>query len=637
MNVKSHALLLAIFGLNASAFAGTPPPDKLLAADTLAVLTVPDYAHNKAVVSQWPIGQFWSDPAMKPFTEKFGGKVKTDLIAPLEREFGLKFSDYADLAQGQLTLAITQNGWDGKSSQLPGFLFLLDAKGKSDALKTNLTNLKKKWVDSGKSIKTDKIRDVEFTTLMFSPEDLSKTLEKAFPDSNAGNETLEAPKAKKPGKKVEWQIGQSDSLLIMGNSTGDIEKVLIRQSGGTVPSLSEQAAFASSYSARFRDALAYGWINFKGIVDTLLKSAPSENAAPNPMVPRPDKILSALGLNGLDSISFNIKDSSDGSLFDLQLSVPESARRGLFKILAADPKSSEPPPFVPADAVKFTRWRIDLQKAWASVENMIEEVSPQGAVGIKAMIDLAGKDKDPNFDLRKNLIANLGDDFISYEKNPRKQTLGEFSSAPTLYLLSSPKAEQLAAAIKALASLLPQQAKMKEREFLGRKVYTMGLPGGGGKGRGKSSDRSEKTLNYAASGSYVAFSTDAATLEEFLRGNNGKALRETPGLAEAAQKVGGLSTGLFSFQNDSEVTRMLLDTLKNESGTLATLFSNLPMAARLGMDEDSKKFKDWVDFSLLPSFDKISKYFYFTLWTGSADSQGIDIKMFSPNSPQFKK
>ena len=231
--------------------------------------------------------------------------------------------------------------------------------------------------------------------------------------------------------------------------------------------------------------------------------------------------------------------------------MPESDRKGLLKILAAEAKDSNPPPFVPADAVKFTRWRIDLQKAWNTIESMIGEISPQGAVGIKAMIDYAGKDKDPDFDLRKNLIANLGDDMITYQKAPRKQTLADLNSAPTLFLISSPKAEQLAGALKALTSFLPQQAKMKEREFLGRKVYTMGMPGGGGKGRGKPTET--KTLNYAASGGYVAISTDVATLEEFLRGNTGKSLRETPGLAESAQKVGGLSTGFFSFSKISTV------------------------------------------------------------------------------------
>ena len=134
----------------------------------------------------------------------------------------------------------------------------------------------------------------------------------------------------------------------------------------------------------------------------------------------------------------------------------------------------------------------------------------------------------------------------------------------------------------------------------------------------------------------MAISADVATLEEFLRGENNKTLRETPGLAEAAQKVGGLSTGLFSYQNDNEWTRTAFEILKKESGSLASLFGNTPLAGRFGM-EDDKKFKDWVDFSLLPNFDKISKYFNLTLWAGSVNSQGIEFKMFAPNSPQFKK
>jgi len=638
--MKRNACYLGAWcALTVTCFAATPPPDKLLAADTLAVFTVPDYGKAKATTSQWPGGQLWSDPALKPFVDKFTGKFKSDFLAPIEREFGLSLSEYSGLLQGQLTLAVTQNRSEGKAGA-PGFLLLLDTKDKSEVLKTNLTALKKKWVDSGKQIKTDKIRDVEFTTLIFSSDDISKAMDKAFPDPNAGNETLEAPKAKKPGKKIEWQIGQSDSLLILGSSSSDIEKILIRQSGGAVPSLSEQSSFAASYSAQFRDALSYGWVNIKAIVDLVMKQAGSgDNAGgQNSMMPKPDKILSALGLNGVQSLSFNIKDASDACLMNMQLSVPESERRGLLKVITADAKDSNPPPFVPADAVKFTRWRIDLQKGWAAIESMVGEISPQAAVGIKAMIDYAGKDKDPNFDLRKNLIANLGDDIISYQKSPRTQTLADLGSPPSIFLIGSPKAEQFAAALKALGSFLPQQAKMKERDFLGRKVYTMALPGGGGgggKGRGKRAE--SKTLSYAASGGYVAISTDAATLEEFLRGNTGKSLRDTPGLTEAAQKVGGLSTGFFTFSNDQETMRNTLDILKKESGSLANLFSSSPIAGRLGMDEDDKKFKEWLDFSLLPSFDKIAKYFYFSVGSASANSQGLDFKVYAPNSPQFKK
>ena len=639
-NLTRHACLLGCWlALITNSIAATPPPDKLLASDTLAVFTVPDYARTKAASSQWPGRQLWADPAVKPFADKLLGKIKSDLLAPLEREFGVNFSEFAGLVQGQLTFALTQNGWDGKSSATPGFLILLDAKDRGEALKTNLSDLKKKWVDSGKQIKTDKIRDIEFTTLIFSSDDLTKALEKAFPDPNAGNESLDAPKAKKPGKKVEFLLGQSDSLLILGNSAQDIEKILVRQGGGNLPSLAEQPSFASCYANSFREAVSYGWINIKTIMDIVMKQAAGAGNAPNPnpMMPRPDKILSVVGLTGLQHLSFNLKDTPEGCVAAFQLGTPESERRGLFKILAADAKDSSPPPFVPADAVKFNRWRLDLQKGLATLESMLTEANPQVGSVIKLFVDNAGKDKDKDFDLRKNLIANLGDDFISYQKAPRGQTLADLGSPPSLYLISSPRAEQLAAALKALTSFMPQQTKAKEREFLGRKVYSIALPGAGGgpRGRGRAGD-GPTSVSYAASGGYVAISTDPATLEEFLRGDTTKPLREIAGLTEAAQKVGGFGTGLFSFQNDRETMRATLETLKKESGSIANLFSASPFAARLGLDEGDKKFKDWVDFSLLPSFDKISKYFYYTLLSGSVTPQGFELKVFTPNSPEFR-
>src|ERR1043166_9137892 len=85
--------------------AATPPPERLLPADTLAVLTMPDITRAYNASSQWASSQLWSDPAMKPFKDRFVTKFTAEVITPLEREFGVKFTDYAGLAQGQITLA----------------------------------------------------------------------------------------------------------------------------------------------------------------------------------------------------------------------------------------------------------------------------------------------------------------------------------------------------------------------------------------------------------------------------------------------------------------------------------------------------------------------------------------------------
>jgi len=631
-------LFLWFCSLHAVFAATVPPAESLLASDTLAVVTIPDYTKAQAVWAQWPSSRLWNDPALKPFRDKFTAKLSSEYIVPLEKEMGVKFEDYTALAQGQITFAVTQNEWDGKSDKVPGFLLLVDSRDKSDLLKTKLAEVRKKWVDSGKQIRTDRIRDVEFTTLVIKSTEFAKTFEKAAPkdkDGQAKEKADAGADASKPSapRNIELVVGQSGSLLVLGTSAKDIEKVLNRQGGGSVPGLGEQASFAA-HTKTFRDASGYAWVNLKTIIDTFVKSAKPDNAAA--MGLSSEKLLSAIGISAVQTLGLSASDSPDGLLMQMQLNVPESGRKGLFKMISFDAKDASPLPFIPADAVKFTRSRLDLQKTWNVFENMAGDINPQFAGGIKMMVDLAGKDKDQNFDLRKSLIANLGDDIITYQKPPRTQTLADLASPPSLVLISSPKAESVASSIRALTVIMPQATKVKEREFLGRKVYAINLPAAAGPGAAGPNQKNDRVLSYAASGGYVVFSTDVATLEEYLRGNTASTLRDTPGLSDAAQKIGGQGTGLFGYENQAETMRATIETLKKEAGNLASMLKS-PFGAQPGGDDSDSKFKDWVDFNLLPSFDRIAKYFYFTVWNGSINSEGFNFKFFAPTPPQLKK
>jgi hypothetical protein len=639
MNSKLSALaLMACFSF--SVRAAVPPPDKLLPADTFAVITLPDYAKARTVYGDTAACQLWRDAAMKPFVDKFESKLRDEVITPLERELGVKLADYMGLAQGQFTFAVVQNGWQGKEDRLPAWLVLIDSKDKSGQLKTNLADLRKKWTDGGKKMRTEKIRDVEFTTLVVSGDDLAKTLEKSLADANAEKSEKPAEDAgeKLPAKKTEITVGQSDSLLIVGSDPKVIEKILIRQSGGQVPSLGEQTAFEADYQARLRNALAYGWVHFKPIIEVVnrLAAEAGKEKNENDFTPDPSKAISATGLLGLKTLSFLYNETPDGSFAELHVGVPAAGRAGLFKIISAESKDANPPPFVPADAVKFQRWRLDAQKAWNTLENMLVEISPQFGGVFKLMFENVGKDKDPNFDMRRELVGNLGDDLITFQKNPRSNTFSDLNSPPSLYLIGSPNSDKLAGALKMLASLLPTAlSNVKEREFLGRKIYSLSLPP---TPKPDGSGTIERSLSYAASGGYVALSTDDAILETYLRSseNTGKSLRETPGLAEAAEKIGGMNTGLFGYENSSETMRVMLETLKNDSGNLEKMLAMTPLGPKIG-GKDGSGLKDWLDFSLLPSFDKITKYFHFMVYSGSVAADGLSYKMFSPTPPLLKK
>jgi hypothetical protein len=638
MNLRSFILLA---GTSLSLHAAVLAPERLLPADTLGVVTIPDYLKAQSAYEQEAMSLLWGDAAMKPFKDKLMKKVKEEWLTPLENQLGVKFSDYSGLAQGQITFAVVQNGWQGRDQPAPAWLVLIDTRERSGQLRTNLADLKKKWTDASRKSRTERIRDVEFTTLMVSGDEIGKTIEKAVSEPKQAKtdkaENKSEEKEKQPGSKKEIIIGQSESLLIAGNDAKVIEKILARQAGGAVPALGEQSAFEADHQARLRNALVYGWVHFKPIADVLNRLAAEESAKSNNSdSPDPTKLMTATGLGGLRTVLFTLNETADGSFIEFHLGVPAAVRSGIFKLIAADSRDAGPPPFVPGGAVKFQRWRLDVQKAWAALENMLVEISPQAGGVFKLMFENAGKDKDPNFDMRRELIGNLGDDIIGYERSPRGNTLTELNSPPSLYLIGSPNADKLAVALKMITSLLPAPLNtVKEREFLGRKIYSLNM---GPTVNPDGSTGSDRKLSYAASGGYVALSTDDAILETYLRSSeaSGKALRETAGLAEAAQKVGGMNTGLFGYENSSETMRVTLETLKKDSEGLERILGLTPLGARLNAN-GAHGLKDWVDFSLLPAFESIAKYFHFTVYAGSANADGLSYKVFSPTPPQLKK
>lgn len=621
-----------------------PPAEQLLPADTFLVFSVPDSTGLAAVIAKSPQFQFWHDPAMKPSREKFTARWKEELLVPLERDLGVAMEDFAGLLRGQLTVALTREGWQAQGGKSPAFLLLLDAKDRKDQLTKLLADLRRKWVEGGKPIKTEKLRDVEFTIVPVTTNDVPRTLRPFFPRRQEVQELGREPRPR-PASLGQLMVGQHESLLIVGTSSKAVEKVMARLTGGTLPPLAEEAAFEASRLAAFRGAPLFGWFHAASFFEVLSRMPKDE---PNPLAPSPVPELSLLdlvmasGLPSLKTTALAVRDQNEGISLELHLGAPETSRQGVLRILSVEAKDATPPPFVPAEAVKFQRWRVDGPRAVATLEKMIRELSPSMINTWNYVLEsgeAGAKLDDPAFDLRRDLVANLGDDLILYEKSPRGITPAELESPPSLLLIGSPNAEKLADSLRALLVLrYPDALRPEQREFLGRKVYhfrIQELPPGAMR-------PVTRRLSYAASGGYVAMSMDVATLEEYLRGaeNPGKSLRDTIGLVEAAQMVGGQRTGMFYYENQSETMRVNFEAWRKgitASGSSEGMSSGYnPLSDSIPYTVPERSLSDWMDYTLLPGFDAVAKYFHFTVAAGSANVEGMTFKYFFPTPPPLK-
>ena len=625
-------LFVILAALASQAVAAIPPAEKLLPADTLLVFSVPDCEKLGGILERTPQNRLWNDPAMKPFRDACLVKWKSDLIEPLERDLGVKLADYTALLRGQLTLAITQDGWTGQSEAETGNLLLLDARDKSDQLKTNLTELRKKWTDAGKAVRTEKLRDVEFSVVTLSSNDVPPTIKRFFPQKQVVQELGREPEepSTKPNELV---VGQFESLLIVASSLRTVESVVAHLTGGSAPALADEAAFESDRLKFFRESAAFGWCNAKRYFDVVAQIPPTE---PNPQAPTPlvlpdfRRVCDSLGLLGLKTLAFNFREQPDGALLELFIGAPDATRKGLFSLLTLEGKESGPPAFVPADAVKFQRCRLDGKKFVATLEKMLGDISPQYLSTWNFLIQTgeAGvRQSNPDYDLRKSVFGNLGDDLIAYEKAPRGSSPAELAAPPSLLAIGSPDAEALCRALAGVLVIRTGDAlSPKTREFLGRKIYSVRLPGPG----------EGQTLSYTAGNGYVAFSTDALMVEEFIRSVESPArpLKETAGLAEAAERVGGLGTGLFCYENQVDSARLRFELSRKAPETAgAKTGSDNPYLNALPFAGPEKSFRELMDFTLLPEFAKVSKYFHFGVWAANSNVEGINFKFFSPTPP----
>lgn len=620
MKLKISIAVSAVFLLVVSSIrAAIPPAENLLPADTLLVLTVPDFSAVRASSQQSPEYLLWNDPAMKPFRDDFTARWDSKVLAPMEQNLGIDVSDYLPLLQGQLTFALTQNGWNGADNTAPAMLLLLDTKDKGDLLATNLAALNQKWQDSGRPVRTMMLQDIKFSVVTFS----SNAPAMPFAPANGANGA---------SSPMTLYVGQYKSLLIAGTSVKAVESVAAHLNGGANPSLVQNSQFAADQLSQFHDApLYYGWFNAKTFFNVLSQIQPPDNASQLPF--SWNSLLLASGFMGLKSVSFSYRESHDGAQYEFFVAAPESTRQGILKMVAAAPKDANPPPFVPADAMKFWRWRVDGQKSWGELEKTLGTVSPTALASLNsvfAMANATAQQKDPNFDLRKDLIENLGDDWISFARAPAGDSLDDLRSQPSLFLFAANNADQAVLAIETVAGMSGQGSSPQVRDFLGRKIYTIPLPARRYSANG--TPASSSSLYCAASGGYVAITTDVSMIENYLRSDDGKTkpLSQTPGLVDAAQHVGGMDNGLFGYEDQRESARMLLSALKSDPATGSALLGPL---SELPFAPPGAGFSDLMNFSLLPDYGAISKYFSFTVFGGSTTSDGLDYKFFQPRPP----
>ena len=178
----------------------------------------------------------------------------------------------------------------------------------------------------------------------------------------------------------------------------------------------------------------------------------------------------------------------------------------------------------------------------------------------------------------------------------------------------------------------------ESREFLGRTIHSYAVAGLGELEEGGG----DMGLHLTTAQGYLIISSSAKAIEDHLRGpgKNARALADTPAIKQAAAKIGGMK-GVFAYENQQHMLGPIFRMLKNNPNIIEQTLDMLPVGPNQEIDPETglpvaPDFSEWLDFKLLPDFEKIKKYLHITVSGVEVNETGIRFRIFAPTPPALK-
>ncbi len=182
----------------------------------------------------------------------------------------------------------------------------------------------------------------------------------------------------------------------------------------------------------------------------------------------------ALGLHKLDFIYFTLDLSKNRS--DMEFGVTFHDNPGIMKVFATDGPGIVPN-FLPPDADSGSHSTIYFDKMLAAIEGLMKEAVPAMGDMIGTQIDELKK--QTGVDIRKDIIANIGPDFISAseplkEGATKKEDDEEEELEPTIVGIKIKDRKTVELAVNTLINKsAPDGAMFEKREFQGVSINNM--------------------------------------------------------------------------------------------------------------------------------------------------------------------
>lgn len=524
--------------------------DRRLPKDTFFYVSVPNVPEFSKQFGKTGMGQLLKDKALADFWKEIHGKI-SEKQKEVETAIGTEFSELPGLAQGEVSFALTKAGSHGLA------LVIFFHYGEKQELVNKLIE------KAEKALAEEGVKRVE--------EDLTDAKAVILKDDDDDPNN--------PVKSFSYM--HKDKTLVIATDIEALKLVLSRWDGQHEQTLAKNDVYKyiADHSKDDQQTDRPGLTWYIDAVGAFRSYASSPKA--NPQIAMGMMFLPLVGLDKVRGWGGRVEfpgvefDTVSRSL--LYLDTPAA---GITNLLQFDPEAQAPPKWVRSDVSAYAAFNWDVQKAIAGVESLVDL---RGPGTMAKFIDQLAQ-RDPKVHLRKDLLDHFTGHFHVVGKPGEGKGV---KAAQTRALLAFELKD--AAAVKRTVTKVMATAppSVKNREFEGETIYEMQLPNA--KVGGDDDQGAPMSAGLVISNNMLMFSNDVTLIENALRSKSDQeTLADSEAYKKISKKFPAKTTSIAFSRQDAQV-RAVYELLR--AGTL------------------SKEMGDAVDFSKLPEFSALQKYF----------------------------
>jgi len=603
LRLRSAVFFLAWTAVALLATVGSQAADRVannrrLPKSTVDLVTVRSLNDFRAQFSQSSMARMQEDPAMQPFLEDLKSKIG-DQGSQVQGALGVSLAELANIPQGEFSVAVTLGP---NAGQFAATLFV-DYQGQEEAFEKVLENINKGWDQLG---------------ITRTEEEIEGT--PAY--------RLEIPETESPIKLVPgWS--KKDNVFLFTTHTDALKSILARWDGSHNETLAESEVYQYVVDRVKADGAETAPL-MHWFIDPLSMVKGGLSIDPNMafQAAMAMGVVQQIGVDKLKAIggSWDIAEGDFDGLSRTFL-YAEPGTRGVMNMLSFEEGAIGPPSWMAADATSFGSTRWNLEKAYTTLEEMVDMFAGPGTMA-RQLDELADNQEFGRLHLKKDIVDNLSGAYQTYS-----DSVGEGDEARSRALLAFEVKND-----KAMKETMQKIAAIEgfpgtSREFQGTTIYEIPLEGlmeglnvpnltrvalrrqllqagAGGLGVGN--------MGMAISDQRMLVAFDVTVLEQVLRGAGDRdTLADSPAYKRIATRFPARAISIGYSKGDVQLTNLLRTLAEGPVQQVAgSAVAEMPFdTEKLPSDAQLKKYATpggsymeldtkgirWTSFSLKPA------------------------------------